>query len=144
MTSSEGPGHVHHLIHKYANYVVLDQACSDAIRTSYCACEINTLHGKAYGEWRGDPLNPHVRPPQGDQEKNEAFFNKCDSLCAMQLQNPHEFVLSQSTCRYNAKNHLSSIYKIKFACWAGMQVIHSQLARMPGGNRILAIANQVA
>lgn len=68
------------------------------------------------------------------------------TICASEPQNAHEYVpscVSQSACRAN--KYLSSIYKISFACWAGIQVIQSQqLANMPNNNKIVAAANKLA
>jgi len=115
-----------HLTQKLADYILLYQKCSDKVRP-YGRVQTDVIYDEAHKEWQSDPSNPLVEPPPGDRAKIDAHFATCDSICASKPQNTHD------------------IYKISFACWAGMQVIQSQeLANMPDKGRIVATANKLA
>ena len=143
MTSSED--RTQRLTQKLVDYVLLYQDCSDKVK-QYGLSNTQLVYNEAYQDWQSDPSNPLVEPPIGDQAKSDAHFAKCDSICALEPQNPHEYVPSWiSQSRHRANEHLSSLYKISFACWAGIQVIKSQqLADMPNKEEIIVTASNLA
>jgi hypothetical protein len=103
---------------------------------------MESIYNEAYKEWQSeslsDPKNPLTEPAVGDEAKCDEFFARCDAICTLETQTANEYVpswVSQSACRAN--EHMR-IFKISFACWAGMQVIQKiQLATMPDKFKIV-------
>jgi hypothetical protein len=55
---------------------------------------MESIYNEAYKEWQSDLKNPLVEPTLGDEAKCDEFFARCDSICAMEPQNTHEYVPS--------------------------------------------------
>jgi hypothetical protein len=78
---------------KLTDYI-LYQECSDKVRP-YGRAKIDIIYDKVYRAWRSDPSNPLVEPPLGDQAKCDAYFATCDSICAIEPRDLHEYVPSR-------------------------------------------------
>jgi hypothetical protein len=90
---SSSADRVQHLTQKLADYILLSQKCSDKIRP-YGRVRTDVIYDEAHKEWQSDPSNPLVEPPPGDRAKIDAYFATCDSICALEPQNIHEYVPS--------------------------------------------------
>lgn len=113
MTScSANEDRAQHLTQKLSRYFLLYQECSDQVRP-YGRANMDPIYDEVYKEWRSDPSNPLVEPALGDQGKCDAYFANCDSICALQPQNAHEYVpgwFYQSACHCIANKHTRAVF----------------------------------
>ena len=116
------------LTEKLAYYYLTFFQCSDRVRHYGSSCgdaESRLVYEEAIKQWRGDATNPLRQPPPGpeDQLKSDAFFAACDSMCSLEPQNLHEYVLSSI--------HLVELMDIKqclynWPCMLCRDTIHSR------------------
>jgi hypothetical protein len=131
-----------HLTEKLANYIILYQNCSDKVRP-HGVSNTNIIYDESYKDWKSNPENPLVEPPLEDEAMCDAYFARCDSICALEPHTLPEYVVGfQSACRANIP---LSVYKVSFAAWAGIQAIQAiQLAVMPDRHDIVINATNIA
>ena len=91
MTSSED--RAQHLMQKLVNYHLLFRKCSDQIK-QHSLAEITEIYDEAKHEWESNTSKCLVQPPPEDQVKNDAYIAICDSICALEPHNLHEYVLN--------------------------------------------------